>query len=274
MPISRFQSDVLNLLAAGRSPESDVTVGIPINRDGPRFSADIDIFHDDIAQVAAAANRDITCLEAAGLMVEVIRELPGIISAKITGPDGTTKLEWAADNDIRFFPALPDPEFGFVLHPADLAVNKVMAAAGRREPRDIVDLLTIHERYLRLGAVALAGVVVAPGFTPESLLAEVRRNARYPAADIERLPAIEPIDAASVMLRLRMALDEAMDLVQSIPSEKVGRLFLVDGMPVEPEPATLGDYVEHEPRRRGHWPSSSEIGSAMLERYARATDKP
>jgi hypothetical protein len=41
------------------------------------------------------------------------------------------------DNDFRFFPAQRDEVFGYVLHPLDLATNKAMAAAGRREPRDV-----------------------------------------------------------------------------------------------------------------------------------------
>ena len=40
-----------------------------------------------------------------------------------------------------------------MLHMADLAVNKVMAAAGRREARDLVDLVTVHEQFLPLGAI-------------------------------------------------------------------------------------------------------------------------
>jgi len=30
---------------------------------------------------------------------------------------------------------------GFVLHPVDLAINKVLALAGRDEPRDMIDIL-------------------------------------------------------------------------------------------------------------------------------------
>jgi hypothetical protein len=44
-------------------------------------------------------------------------------------------------------------------------------------------------------------------------------------------------------------------------------LFLKDGQVAQPDPTKLGDYIEHAGRRRGHWPSSSEIGSAMLDRY-------
>jgi hypothetical protein len=45
----------------------------------------------------------------------------------------------------------------------DLAMNKAMAAAGRREVRDIVDAVTIHETILPLGAVIWAAVGKAPG---------------------------------------------------------------------------------------------------------------
>ena len=38
----------------------------------------------------------------------------------------------------------------------DLATNNVAAAYGRWEPRDVVDLFTVHERILRLGAVVWA----------------------------------------------------------------------------------------------------------------------
>jgi hypothetical protein len=40
---------------------------------------------------------------------------------------------------------------------------------------------------------------------------------------------------------------------------------------VQPDPEQLDSYVEHAGQLRGHWPSSSEIGSAMLERH---NDKP
>jgi hypothetical protein len=33
-----------------------------------------------------------------------------------------------ADSDYRFFPTMADETFGYVLHPVDLAINKVMAA--------------------------------------------------------------------------------------------------------------------------------------------------
>jgi hypothetical protein len=87
------------------------------------------------------------------------------------------------DSDYRFFPTVQDETFGYVLHPIDLALKKRMAAAGRRELRDIVDIVTVYQTILPLCAVIWAAVEKSPGFTPEGLIAEIRRNANYPAAD-------------------------------------------------------------------------------------------
>ncbi len=147
VPLSKLQSHLLRLLASQRSPDSYVAGGIALNRDGPRFSADIDIFHDGDEKLLATAESDCAIIAAAGLEVTL---LPGRGSGKraamVDGLGEKTQLEWVADADFRFFPALKDELFGYVLHPADLATNKATAAADRRVPRDIVDLVTIHER--------------------------------------------------------------------------------------------------------------------------------
>ena len=74
-------------------------------------------------------------------------------------------------------------------------------------------------------------------------------------------------DAGAVARRLRAALADAETFVQAMPAGKEGLLFLKEGKVAQPEPANLSDYIEHAGRRRGHWPTSSEIGSAMLDRY-------
>ncbi len=176
------------------------------------------------------------------------------------------ELEWARDSDFRFYPTVRDEVFGYVLHVVDIATNKALAAAGRREPRDVIDLLTVHDRHMPLGAVMWAAVAKDPGFSPESLIAEIRRNARYRQDDYADLDVIEPLDAGVVARHLRGALDDADAFVRAMPAGKEGLLFLKDGRPVQPDPAHLEAYLEHAGRRRGHWPSSPEIGSAMLDR--------
>ena len=264
MPLSRLQSDVLRRLAAQRNPEIDVAGAAALNRDGGRFSQDIDIFHDREEAVARAAEADAALLAADGFALHWLRREPGMHAADVRRRNEATRLEWARDSDFRFFPAVPDDLFGYRLHVADLATNKALAAAGRREPRDVLDLLFIHEKHLPLGAVVWAAVAKDPGFCPENLIAEIRRNARYLADDYAGLDLPEPVDAASVSRRLRAALDEAEIFVRFAPAGKEGVLFLKDGAPVQPDPQTLAACVEHRGQRKGHWPSSSEIGSAIL----------
>ena len=194
VPLSRIQIEVLRLLASHRDPESYVPGATPLNRDAPRFSDDIDVFHDREERVAAAALDDARTIQAAGYRVSWLRQLPLIYTAEVAQGDASTRLEWVVDSDYRFFPTTPDATFGYVLHPVDLAMNKLMAAAGRRELRDIVDLVTVHERILSLGAVVWAGVEKSPGFTPEGLISEIRRNAHYPAADWRALRTSQPLD--------------------------------------------------------------------------------
>ncbi len=268
MPLYKIQTDILRLLATQRDPESYVAGATPLNRNAPRYSADIDIFHDREERVVLAALSDAALLTAAGYEVAWFRQQPLIYGAKVASRDAATRLEWVADTDFRFFPALRDETFGYLLHPIDLATNKVMAAAGRREVRDLVDVVTIHETILPLGAVIWAAVEKSPGFTPEGLIAEIRRNSNYPAGEWNALEMSEPIDPKGILMKLRAGLDEAEAFVVRMPTAKAGLLFLQDGKVVQPDPARLDDYETHAGQRRGHWPTSLEISSAMLERLA------
>jgi hypothetical protein len=116
------------------------------------------------------------------------------------------KLERVADSDFRFFPTIRDDTFGCILHPVDLATNKIAAAYGRREPREIVDLLAIHQDILPTGAAVWAS---AGGFTPEGIINEIRRVARYRAGDFLMVASDPPVDPAATMRRLREILEEA-----------------------------------------------------------------
>ncbi|WP_420266061.1 hypothetical protein [Candidatus Magnetominusculus dajiuhuensis] len=264
MPLSKLQTEILRLLAAHRNPESYVAGSSALNQDSPRFSGDIDIFHDREEGVAQASNADTALLAEHGFTFDWLRREPGIHAAVVHHGDESTKLEWVRDSDFRFFPTVKDELFGYRLHIADLATNKALAAAGRRQPRDVLDLLYIHERHIPLGAVIWAAVAKDPGYCPDSLITEIRRNARYRQDDYADLDLLQPVDAAAVSQNLRKALEEAEEFIRAMPSGKEGLFFLKDNAPVQPQPDNLTGYVEHEGWRRGYWPSSSEIGSAML----------
>jgi hypothetical protein len=269
VPLSKIQTDILRLLAVHRDPESYVAGASPLNRNAPRMSADIDVFHDREERVAAAAMADTQTLAAAGYGVSWLRQLPLIYTAEVTRGDAGTRLEWVVDSDYRFFPTMQDETFGYVLHPVDLAMNKVMAAAGRRELRDLIDLVTVHETILPLGAVIWAAVEKSPGFTPEGLIAEIRRNSDYPKAEWRALQSSEPLDPKDIMARLRVALDEAEVFIGRMPTNKIGLLFLQAGEVVQPDPDRVDTYQTHAGQRRGQWPDSPEIRTAMFEHYNR-----
>ncbi len=266
MPLTKIQTEILRLLAAQRDPESYVAGATALNQDAPRYSGDIDIFHDREERVIQAALTDANILDAAGYRVAWLRQLPVIYTAEVTRHETATRLEWVADSDFRFFPAVRDETFGYLLHPVDLATNKVMAAVGRRAVRDLVDLVTIHDTILPLGAVVWAAAEKSPGFTPEGLIAEIRRNAHYPASEWHALHTSQPLDPTVILARLRTALDEADAFVSRMPTDAVGLLFLRGSEVVQPDPDRLSDYHTHAGQRRGQWPSNAEITAAMFER--------
>lgn len=267
MPLTKIQTEILRLLASHRDTESYVGGSIPLNRGAQRYSEDIDVFHDREERVVAAAVEDSTILMSAGFQINWKRQESLIHTADVSRDEASTRLEWVVDSDYRFFPTVRDEEFGYILHPLDLAMNKVMAAAGRRELRDIIDVITIHDTILPIGAVIWAAVDKAPGFNPEGLIAEIRRNQFHPLIAWQSLAATHPIDPKETTMRLRAILDEAEAFVLRMPTEKMGLLFLKDGKVVVPDPDRLDEYQTHAGQRRGHWPSSPEITAAMFEHY-------
>jgi hypothetical protein len=267
VPLSNIQIDILKLLAERRDPESYVAGSTPLNREALRYSGDIDIFHDREESVARVAAEDAAVLQDHGYALQWQRREPAIYTVLVKGASEATKLEWVVDSDFRFFPTIRDELFGYLLHPVDLAMNKVMAAAGRREVRDLVDLVTIHETILPLGAVIWAAVEKAPGFTPEGLIAEIRRGSSYSTVEWRALMTSEPLDPKQILQRLRTALEEAEAFVMKMPTDQAGLLFLKDGHVVQPDPSRLQDYQTHAGQRRGQWPTSAEISAAMFERY-------
>ncbi len=272
VPLTRLQIDVLQLLAAQRSPDSDVAGGAALNHDGPRFSNDIDIFQDSQERLDYAADADADSLIRAGFELSWVgRQRAGKRTARVHGPEESILLEWVTDSDFRFFPSQPDKLFGYVLHPVDLAANKASAAADRREPRDILDLITIHHRILPLGAVITAAVGRFPGLTPEEMLGEITRHSRFTAEEFRALSTEQPLDSSEVHRNVRAMLEDAEAFINQIPTDLVGVVFLdANGIPVpRPDPSQLTSYQLLNGSRRGLWPTSPAIDKAMLESYDR-----
>ena len=255
MPPSDFQAKVLRLLASHRTPESHVAGGLALNLGFARYSVDIDIFNDSAEHVWGIAERDAETLRQAGLSVEWRKEAKTFRSARVWSSDGETILDWGMDSDFRFFEAEPDPLLGWRLHPFDLATNKALAAAARRAPRDAIDLVTIDESIVPLGAVVWAAVAKDPGYTPLSLIDMIGRFARYRQEELMDL-GLEPMwDAGDLSRRIKAALARASDFVEAMPAELAGMAFLHDGQVVQPDPANLGAYERRPATRKGVWPN-------------------
>ncbi len=193
--------------------------------DSLRYSDDLDFFHDTEARVASTFASDRTKLESLGYTLQVELSQPGFIRAIVTRTDGQTRVDWAHDSAWRFMPLVRGPVGGWLLHPVDLAINKVLALAGRDEPRDYVDMLFAHRTILPLGALCWAAAGKDPGFTPLSLLELLKRRGRYRPEDFERLEMIAPFNLIEAKSTWLAALADADAFIRSRPPTEIGCLY-------------------------------------------------
>jgi len=257
MPLTPFQSRLARLLATNRTEDSYLAGGaaLHIEPNSKRFSNDLDYFHDSVERVAEAFDQDRRLLETNGYSVTVDMAQPGYIRATIQLDDGTTKVEWAHDSSWRFLPSLFDERVGYMLHPIDLAVNKVLALAGRDEPRDFLDTLHVHHETLRLGALCWAAAGKDPGFTPLSLLGLLRRRGKYRPEDFAKLHLAVPVDLVAMKKEWHCALEEAERFISSRPPEEIGCLYYSTKRRIFLEPTEdMKDVVPHYGRPGGVLP--------------------
>jgi hypothetical protein len=118
---------------------------------------------------------------------------------------------------------------------------------------------------LPLGAVIWAAVEKSPGFTPEGLIAEIRRNSNYSTADWRALLSSEPLNPSD-NVAVTHGSGRGGSLRRADANRQNGPAFLEADTAIQPDPDRLTDYQIHAGQRQGVWPSSSEITTAMLER--------
>ncbi len=227
MPLTDFQRTLLAALAVPPTDDRYLAGGAAMHfaPNSTRYSDDLDFFHDSEARVAAAFGADRERLARAGMTVEVELSQPGFVRAVVRRGEHATRVDWAHDSAWRFMPLVRDALGGLLLHPVDLAVNKVLALAGRDEPRDFVDILFVHERVLPLAALCWAAVGKDPGFTPLSVLELLKRRGRYRQEDFARLRLAEPFDLAHAKQTWLAALADAEAFVRERPPEECGCLY-------------------------------------------------
>jgi hypothetical protein len=259
MPHTAIQEKIFRLLRENRNPESHVAGASVLHRDpdSPRYSGDIDLFHDEVRLVAENAERDFAALRAAGLAVEWATRSETFHRAWVTVGEERLKLEWVFDSAFRFFPVESDPILGYRLHPADLATNKVLATAGRRVIRDFLDLLHLHETYLPLGFLVWAASGKDPGLSPLFILNEIVRTSKYRPEDLRDVQLARPVSLTELKQKLLGAVNAAEDLIARLPAAEVGCLYLdAAGKVVAPDPASpeFPGLARHFGTWRGSWP--------------------
>jgi len=260
VPLTDFQAALARLLAENRTFDSYLAGGaaILIEPSSERYSNDLDYFHDSERRVAEAFTADRELLEAHGYVVQQDLNQPGYIRAVVRLEETSTKVEWAHDSSWRFMPTVRDERVGFVLHPVDLAINKVLALAGRDEPRDLVDVLYQHREVLCLGAMCWAACGKDPGFTPLSLLGLLRRRGRVRPEDLARLNLAVAIDLQELKSEWLQALDSVEPFAAARPAEEIGCLYYSRSHQAFVDPREVEDAVPHFGRPGGVVPQVDE----------------
>lgn len=227
VPLTPFQQGLLADLATRSTDDRYLAGGAAMHfsPQSARYSDDLDFFHDSVERVARAFAADGELLRSRGYVVDVELSLPGFVRAVVHRGDSATRVDWAHDSAWRFMPLVRDPLGGWLLHPVDLAVNKVLALAGRDEARDFVDILFVHREVLHLAGLAWAAVGKDPGLTPLSVLELLKRRGRYRPVDFERLHLAAPFDLHSAKRVWLDALEAAEHFAGERPAMEVGCLY-------------------------------------------------
>jgi len=264
MPLTEAQRLILELLAENRSEESHLAGAAAIHMAdrSTRRSADLDLFHDREQAVADAFEKDRLALDAGGFGLRVELSQPGFIRAMVTAPGHEPlRVDWAHDSMWRFLPPVKLKGAGHVLHPVDLAANKVLALAGRDEPRDFVDVLYLHRRVLPLGALCWAACGKDQGLNPEMLLDLLSRKGRLNQGDLDRLDLASPFDLSTEVPAYREALALGREWIETRQMEEIGCLYHRPGSGAFFAPAAGDDYEIHRGSPGGVLPVIDELKS-------------
>lgn len=227
MPLSKIQLTVLRLISTNRSPQSHLAgaTGIHMSPVSLRVSHDLDLFHDSEKTVADAYASDIQILKGNSYEVETLISQPGFIRARIQDASDSLLIDWARDSIWRFLEPVPLENIGWVLHPVDLAINKVHALAGRDEARDFLDTIFLHENVLPLGALIWAAAGKDPGLNPRMLLGLLQRKGHVPTEELKRLDLSEEIDFPALHHIWKQALADARLWIDQRPPDETGCLY-------------------------------------------------
>ena len=270
MPLDDFQKEILDVIRQNRTQSSPFAGGSVLQHHGVRLSNDLDIF--TAGNPAPIMQKDVRALAAAGFTVEETRSYTGFRECRVAKPaSGTVFLQWAQALALEYFAPVPDADFGQRLHFADLAANKVLAAADRMVMRDFIDLWMLDRHVMPLWRMACAASGKFPDEGPLSLVELIARN-RIPAftrkTGQSRVITTVEMPEGEPTAGLRAAINEAREILPCLPGERLGKLQMNSaGRPVldrKPVPVGQGSWVS--PKWGGAMPSLEDIDREMIAR--------
>jgi len=230
MALTEYQIGILRLLADNRRQKgvSYIAGGAALNHvlQTPRQSHDLDIFHDTTEALHASFEEDQTLLLKSGHAVDILRAFPSFYEAEISKDGMRVLMQWARDSAYRFFPLVEDEILGLTLHSFDLATNKILAMAGRLEPRDWIDTMECSRSIQRFGYLVWAACGKDPGVNPDMVLAEASRL-HYSRIEIETI-AFEkmPADLVTLSAEWKEMIVTGKEILQMLPEEHLGECVL------------------------------------------------
>ena len=233
MALTEFQITILRLLSEQRKRAgiSYIAGGAALNEalKASRRSNDIDIFHDTAEALRTTWDADRKTLLSAGYSLDIVRENPTFIEVVAGKNKDNVLIQWVRDSAFRFFPLIEDVVLGLTLHPFDLATNKVLAMAGRLEPRDWIDTIECHRSLQPFGYLLWAATGKDPGINPDMIISEAARL-HYSQAEIDGLDfGPTRFSARELGLEWKQIVNAGKNLVDVLPVENIGACLLKKG---------------------------------------------
>ena len=231
MALTALQRAICHTIAVNRKGQGEAYVAgaVALNEllAAPRVSRDVDLFHDTQEALQATWDADRRLLTETGFALRVIRERPSFVECVVSRGAESVVMQWLQDSAFRFFPLVEHPDFGLVLHPFDLATNKVLALVGRLEVRDWLDVISCHDGLQPLGYLTWAACGKDAGLNPRFILHEARRSGHYSQTEFDSLAFSGAAPSlADAQRRWRAILAEAQEILEVLPPAEVGRCVL------------------------------------------------
>jgi len=263
--LTRIQKHIVEILKPTKSSQVFIAGGCALNRNTVRISEDIDIFGKTDDAITSIAHKDLAILKKNNFSIDIHKDLPGWVEGEISLDGEKTLVQWIWDDEFHFLPIQEDSEFGYALHPCDLAVNKITAAFGRRKARDYVDLALIDQTYAPLGIFiwAAPGKIRRAHLTPLEIIEEIRRRfSAHPQELYQNITMTNGADPLELIATLDDVLDRATVYVEAFaPADYYGCLFIdKNGKPIlaTDESIKSGSVKPIKASQQGLWPRFDE----------------